>query len=98
MKIATYSLQGVENVGVLTPGGDALCPLGAFGYECGDMLQAIRLLDRGEVSRLAARLAGGAALSTRPCAAARPSRPSIFPSGSAGRWTRKPLWTATRTW
>ena len=66
MKIATYSLQGVENVGVLTPGGDALCPLGAFGYECGDMLQAIRLLDRGEVSRLSARLAGGEAPGALP--------------------------------
>ena len=66
MKIATYSLQGVENVGVLTPGGDALCPLGAFGYDCGDMLQAIRLLDRGEVSRLSARLAGGEAPGALP--------------------------------
>ena len=66
MKIATYSLQGVENVGVLTPDGDALCPLSAFGYDCGDMLQAIRLLDRGEVSRLSARVAGGEAPGALP--------------------------------
>lgn len=59
MKLVTYFHQDREIVGVVTPDGKAVCPLSAFGYACGDMVQAIRLLDRTEVEKLSARLAAG---------------------------------------
>ena len=61
MKLVTFSHQGVENVGVITADGTRVCPLSAFGYDCTEMVQAIRLLDREEVKKLSARLAAGEA-------------------------------------
>ena len=61
MKLATYFYQGVEAVGVVTPDGKKICPLTAFGYDCTDMLSAIKLLDRQQVAALTARLAAGEA-------------------------------------
>ena len=59
MKLATFFYQGVEKVGVLTPDGQKVCPLGAFGFDCPDMLSAIKALDKQTVAGLTARLAAG---------------------------------------
>lgn len=59
MKLATYLYQDTEAVGVVTPDGKKICPLTAFGYDCTDMLSAIKLLDRQQVAALTARLAAG---------------------------------------
>ena len=66
MKLATYLYQGVEAVGVLTPDGQGICPLTAFGFDCADMLSAIRALDREQTAFLSARLAAGEAPNALP--------------------------------
>ena len=66
MKLATFFYQGVEKVGVLTPGGQKVCPLGAFGFDCPDMLSAIKALDKQTVAGLTARLAAGEAPEALP--------------------------------
>lgn len=66
MKLATFFYQGVEKVGVLTPDGQKVCPLGAFGFDCPDMLSAIKALDKQTVAGLTARLAAGEAPEALP--------------------------------
>ena len=66
MKLATFFYQGVEKVGVLTPDGQRICPLGAFGFDCPDMLSAIKALDKQTVAGLTARLAAGEAPEALP--------------------------------
>ncbi len=66
MKLATFFYQGVEKVGVLTPDGQKVCPLGAFGFDCLDMLSAIKALDKQTVAGLTARLAAGEAPEALP--------------------------------
>lgn len=66
MKLATFFYQGVEKVGVLTPDGQHICPLGAFGFDCPDMLSAIKALDKQTVAGLTARLAAGEAPEALP--------------------------------
>lgn len=44
MKLVTYSYREQELVGFLTPDEGFVCPLTAFGYPCGDMVQAIGTL------------------------------------------------------
>ena len=66
MKLATFFYQGVEKVGVLTPDGQKVCPLSAFGFDCPDMLSAIKALDKQTVAGLTARLAAGEAPEALP--------------------------------
>ena len=66
MKLATFFYQGVEKVGVLTPDGQKVCPLGAFGFDCPDMLSAIKALDKQTVAGLTVRLAAGEAPEALP--------------------------------
>ena len=66
MKLATFCHQGAQNVGVLTPDEKNICPLGAFGFDCPDMLSVIKTLDKKQVAELTARLAAGEAPEALP--------------------------------